>query len=58
MHRFYNLLTSWGPVGVGLFALTESLGVPNPGGTDLLLVLMLVTYVPVTGMGLVKLFYG
>lgn len=40
MHRFYNLLTSWGPLGVGLFALTESLGVPNPGGTDLLLVLL------------------
>jgi uncharacterized membrane protein YdjX (TVP38/TMEM64 family) len=43
VHRFYNLLTSWGPVGVGLFALTESLGIPNPGGTDLLLILMAAT---------------
>jgi LPXTG-motif cell wall-anchored protein len=40
VHRFYNLLTSWGPLGIGLFALVESLGLPNPGGTDLVLVLM------------------
>jgi membrane protein DedA with SNARE-associated domain len=40
VHRFYDLLISWGPLGVGLFALVESLGVPNPGGTDLVLVLM------------------
>jgi membrane protein DedA with SNARE-associated domain len=43
VHRFYNLLTSWGPLGVGLFALTESLGVPNPGGTDLLLIVISAT---------------
>src|SRR5690242_9854549 len=40
MRRFYNLLVSWGPLGVLVFAAVESAGIPNPGGTDLLLVVV------------------
>ncbi|HLH43987.1 MAG TPA: VTT domain-containing protein [Bryobacteraceae bacterium] len=34
------MLASWGPLGVFGFAAAESAGIPNPGGTDLLLVAM------------------
>jgi len=37
MRRFWNLVASWGPLGVFATALIESLGIPNPGGTDVLL---------------------
>ena len=37
MKRFRTLAVSWGPLGVLLFAVIDSAGVPNPGGTDLLL---------------------
>jgi membrane protein DedA with SNARE-associated domain len=37
MKRFRDLAVAWGPLGVFLFAVIDSAGVPNPGGTDLLL---------------------
>jgi membrane protein DedA with SNARE-associated domain len=37
MKRFRDLAISWGPLGVFLFAVIDSAGLPNPGGTDLLL---------------------
>lgn len=37
MRRFWKLVASWGPLGVFATALIESLGIPNPGGTDVLL---------------------
>ncbi|SRR5579883_43686 len=37
MKRFRDLAVAWGPWGVFLFAVIDSAGVPNPGGTDLLL---------------------
>jgi membrane protein DedA with SNARE-associated domain len=37
MRRFWSLVASWGPPGVFATALIESLGIPNPGGTDVLL---------------------
>ena len=37
MKRFRDLAVSWGPSGVFIFAVIDSAGVPNPGGTDLLL---------------------
>lgn len=37
MKRLRALAVSWGPLGVFLFAIIDSAGVPNPGGTDLLL---------------------
>lgn len=40
MRRFWNLLASWGPLGVFTMATVESMGVPNPGGTDLLLLVV------------------
>jgi membrane protein YqaA with SNARE-associated domain len=40
VRSFYNLLASWGPLGVLGFAAAESAGIPNPGGTDLLLLAM------------------
>jgi membrane protein YqaA with SNARE-associated domain len=38
--HFLDRLGSWGPLGVLVFATVESAGVPNPGGTDLLLVVV------------------
>ncbi|HLX44167.1 MAG TPA: VTT domain-containing protein [Bryobacteraceae bacterium] len=38
MRHFWNLVASWGPAGVFAAAAIESLGIPNPGGTDVLLV--------------------
>jgi membrane protein DedA with SNARE-associated domain len=37
MRHFWNLVASWGPLGVFATAAIESLGIPNPGGTDFLL---------------------
>jgi membrane protein DedA with SNARE-associated domain len=37
MRHFWNLVASWGPLGVFATAGIESLGIPNPGGTDVLL---------------------
>jgi membrane protein DedA with SNARE-associated domain len=38
MRRLRDVLISWGPAGIFLFAVIDSAGVPNPGGTDLLLI--------------------
>ena len=37
------MLASWGPLGVLGFAAAESAGIPNPGGTDLLILAMAAT---------------
>jgi uncharacterized membrane protein YdjX (TVP38/TMEM64 family) len=37
MHHFLEVLKAWGPLGVLVLAVVESAGIPNPGGTDLLL---------------------
>jgi membrane protein DedA with SNARE-associated domain len=40
MKHFRDLLVSWGPLGILAVAVIESAGIPNPGGTDLLLLLV------------------
>ena len=40
MKEFRKLLVSWGPLGVFVLAFIESIGIPNPGGTDALLLLV------------------
>jgi membrane protein DedA with SNARE-associated domain len=40
MKRFHDIVVAWGPLGIFLFAAAESIGIPNPGGTDLLLVVL------------------
>jgi membrane protein YqaA with SNARE-associated domain len=40
MKQFRQVLVSWGPLGVFILAFVESIGIPNPGGTDALLLLM------------------
>src|SRR5690349_2935624 len=40
MKRFIQVLVSWGPLGVFVLSLVESLGIPNPSGTDALLLLV------------------
>ena len=40
MKHFLEILKSWGPLGVFTLATVESLGIPNPGGTDFLLLFM------------------
>src|ERR1700688_333005 len=40
MHHFLDLLKQLGPVGVLVLAMVESAGIPNPGGTDVLLLFM------------------
>ncbi|MEO8051548.1 MAG: VTT domain-containing protein [Acidobacteriota bacterium] len=37
MHDFLDFLKELGPVGVLILAMVESAGIPNPGGTDFLL---------------------
>src|ERR1041385_3550914 len=37
MRQFRDLLVSWGPLGIFVLAAVESAGIPNPGGTDALL---------------------
>ena len=38
MKRFFAWLASWGPWGILGLSFVESLGIPNPGGTDFALV--------------------
>lgn len=40
MAGFRETLVAWGPLGIFASALIESLGVPNPGGTDALILLV------------------
>jgi len=40
MRHFRDILVSWGPLGVLVLSTIESAGIPNPGGTDWLLLLM------------------
>src|SRR5258708_34909257 len=40
MHDFLDILKQLGPVGVLVLAMVESAGIPNPGGTDVLLLFM------------------
>jgi membrane protein YqaA with SNARE-associated domain len=40
MKGFKQALIAWGPLGVLMLAFVESIGIPNPGGTDALLLLM------------------
>jgi membrane protein YqaA with SNARE-associated domain len=40
MKEFRKLLVSWGPLGIFVLAFIESIGIPNPGGTDALLLLV------------------
>jgi uncharacterized membrane protein YdjX (TVP38/TMEM64 family) len=44
MHRLHDVLLSWGPLGVFLFALIESAGIPNPGGTDVFLLVLTIAH--------------
>jgi len=44
MRHLRAVLISWGPLGVLLMATIESMGIPNPGGTDLLLLLVSIAY--------------
>ena len=37
MHHFLEVLKELGPLGVLILSVVESLGIPNPGGTDFLL---------------------
>ncbi len=37
MHQFLDFLKELGPVGVLILSMVESAGIPNPGGTDFLL---------------------
>jgi membrane protein YqaA with SNARE-associated domain len=37
MHHFLDILKQLGPVGVLVLSMVESAGIPNPGGTDVLL---------------------
>jgi undecaprenyl-diphosphatase len=38
--RMHDTLVAWGPAGIFFAALIESMGVPNPGGTDALILLV------------------
>jgi membrane protein YqaA with SNARE-associated domain len=40
MHHFLDVLKALGPLGVLVLSVVESLGIPNPGGTDFLLLFM------------------
>ena len=40
MKQFIQVLVSWGPLGVFVLSFVESLGIPNPSGTDALLLLV------------------
>src|SRR5579863_2291359 len=40
MRHLRDVLVSWGPLGVLLLATVESAGIPNPGGTDALLLVL------------------
>ncbi len=40
MHYLHDLLVSWGPLGLFLLSTIESMGIPNPGGTDAVLLVL------------------
>lgn len=40
MGHFHDLLVSWGPLGLFVLSVVESAGIPNPGGTDALLLVL------------------
>jgi membrane protein YqaA with SNARE-associated domain len=40
MHHLHDLLVSWGPLGLLLLSTIESMGIPNPGGTDAILLVL------------------
>ncbi|MBV9397002.1 MAG: VTT domain-containing protein [Bryobacterales bacterium] len=40
MKRFHDIVVALGPLGVLLFAAAESVGIPNPGGTDVLVIVI------------------
>src|ERR1700681_558082 len=40
MKHLWDVLVSWGPLGLFILATVESAGIPNPGGTDAVLLLM------------------
>ena len=40
MRHLRDVLVSWGPLGILILATVESAGIPNPGGTDALLLLL------------------
>jgi membrane protein DedA with SNARE-associated domain len=40
MHRLRDVLVSWGPLGLLLFAVIENAGPPTPGGTDFFLLFL------------------
>jgi hypothetical protein len=37
MKHFRDILVSWGPLGLLAWSAMESAGIPNPGGTDFML---------------------
>ena len=39
MKAFRATLVAWGPLGILILAIVESIGIPNPGGTDALLLI-------------------
>jgi membrane protein YqaA with SNARE-associated domain len=43
MKRFHDVLVSWGPLGLFVLAVVESAGIPNPGGTDALLLVLTIS---------------
>ncbi len=43
MKAFLELLKAWGPWGVFVLSIVESVGIPNPGGTDFLLLFLVAT---------------
>lgn len=44
MHRLHDLLLSWGPLGIFAFSLIDGLGLPNPGGTDVFLLVLTIAH--------------
>lgn len=44
MRRLHDLLLSWGPLGIFLFSLLDGLGLPNPGGTDVFLLVLTIAH--------------
>lgn len=40
MQHLHDVLVSWGPLGLLLLSMIESMGIPNPGGTDALLLVL------------------
>src|SRR5579863_3488460 len=40
MRHLREVLISWGPLGILVLATIESAGIPNPGGTDALLLVL------------------